>query len=78
MESLELTRRKRTKPENQPKPLVIKSFFKQHGVPNVRLAERLGVNEMCISRWLNGRVPIPDDKLAQLKEIVKEIKAWKV
>lgn len=52
----------------------IRDLAKKHNVKHWQIAERLGISEPTIMRWL--RVPLPPEKertiLAAIEEIAKE------
>lgn len=54
--------------------LVVRDMAKKYNVKHWQIAERLGISEPTIMRWL--RVPLPPEKeqaiLAAIKEIAKE------
>jgi hypothetical protein len=44
------------------------------GILNARIADKLGVGAMCISKWLNGQVKVPKERNEQLHALAKKIK----
>jgi uncharacterized protein YjcR len=57
------------------KPNILKHWFAEMGIPGARIAEKLGVSPMCISKWLNGQVRVPKERDAQLHALAREIKS---
>ncbi|MDO9531601.1 MAG: hypothetical protein Q7O12_05655 [Deltaproteobacteria bacterium] len=71
----ELTAVKRGANKEITRPHILKHWFAERGIPNVRIAEKLGVKPMSISKWLNGQVRVPKERNEQLYALAQEIKA---
>ena len=47
----------------------LKERIKNAGLKNSKIAEKLGVNPVVLSYWLNGTRPMPDDAKERIKRI---------
>ena len=58
---------------NTPKPIFSENLdrlMKEQGLTQVELAERVGVSQNAVHRWVNGSVP-RGDKLNQLAQVLE-------
>jgi transcriptional regulator with XRE-family HTH domain len=52
--------------------LQLRTVMRKKGLRNIDIAERLGVTEECVSRWLRGKANLQLDTLYKLADAVEE------